>query len=401
MNCYTVARAIHEQYGLVSYSFGRFAAGDTKYSKIVRPTYVQDLDTPEVLLKTIADFAAKHPEKKHLIWGCADVYAALLCEIQDKLPQNCVTLYISAELRDKLESKSSFYEMCDAYNIPYPKTQRITAKRFQEGLSIAELSSEALGFSYPIIVKPSMSVTYWEYPFEGMKKVYEAKDEQEALHIMSLIFGAGYPDEILLQDMIPGDDSKMNVLTAYCDRNHKVRWMAFGRVGLEEHTATALGNPCAIITQRNPELEQVIKHWLEDIKFTGFANFDIKYDERDKSYRVFEINLRQGRSNYYVTATGLNIAYHVVEDRIFQNDIDECIYNEKEVFWHSVPRKVVYDFVKDQNFTDRAKQLVKKKQESMSFDYSYDLRFNPLRWAYVKIHLHRYYDKFAHSENYK
>ena len=78
MNCYTVARAIHEEYGKKSYAFGRFAAGDTMHSKIVETFQNPQLDQPEVLLQTIKDFAAKNPDTMHLVWGCADVYAELL-----------------------------------------------------------------------------------------------------------------------------------------------------------------------------------------------------------------------------------------------------------------------------------------------------------------------------------
>lgn len=401
MNCYTVARAIHEQYGKKSYAFGRFAAGDTMHSKIVECAYDPDLDKPDVLVKTISDFAAQHPDTMHLVWGCADVYAALLCEVQDRLPENCVTLYIDAELRDRLESKSSFYRMCDEYGIPYPKTFHVTPEDFAAPLAESDLAEEALGFRYPVIVKPSMSVTYWEHPFEGMKKVYTAATPAEALEILGLIFGAGYPDEILIQDMIPGEDCNMNVLTAYCDRNRKVKMMCFGRVGLEEHTATALGNPCAIITQPNDELQLQIKNWLEAIGFTGFANFDIKRDDRDGSYKVFEINLRQGRTNYYVTAAGNNIARYVVEDRIYGHDLGECFMSTNEIFWHSVPLEVVYDYVKDPAFVERAKELVAQGKEYMSLDYAPDLHLNPKRWAWVKIHVHRYKDKFANSAHYK
>lgn len=400
MNCYTVARAIHEQYGKKSYAFGRFAAGDTMYSKIVETFQNPELDQPEVLLQTIKDFAAKNPDTMHLVWGCADVYAELLSEIQDRLPENCVTLYIGPELRDQLESKSSFYDMCDKHGIPYPKTFRVKPEEFA-ALTEEQLSEENIGFKYPIVVKPSMSVTYWEHPFEGMKKVYFANDPAEALHILGLIFGAGYPDEILLQDMIPGEDCNMNVLTAYCDRNCKVKMMCFGRVGLEEHTATALGNPCAIITEPNEELQTLIKNWLEAINFTGFANFDIKKDPRDGSYKVFEINLRQGRTNYYVTAAGNNIARYVVEDRINHADLGECFMSTNEVFWHSVPRDVVFNYVKDPAFVERAKRLVKERKEAMSFNYGPDLFLNPLRWAWMKIHVHRYRDKFANAEKYK
>ena len=396
-----MARAIHEQYGKKSHAFGRFAAGDTMYSRIVECSYNEHLDQPDVLLDTISQFAARHPDTKHLVWGCADVYAQLLSEIQDRLPDNCVTLYIEPDLRDRLESKLSFYEMCEQHGIPYPKTFAVGPERFSAGMTEADVSAEALGFSYPIIVKPSMSTTYWEHPFERMKKVYSADTPAEALHILGLIFGAGYPDEVLLQDMVVGEDSNMNVLTAYCDRNRKVKLMCFGREGLEEHTPTALGNPCAIITQPNPELQELIKNFLEGIGFTGFANFDIKRDDRDGSYKVFEVNLRQGRTNYYVTAAGHNIARYVVEDRIYERDLGECVMNTNEWFWHSVPLKVVYEYVRDPEFVARAKALAAQGKENTSFDYAPDLRCNPKRWAWVKIHEHRYYDKFANPEKYK
>lgn len=396
MNCYSVARAIHEEYGITSQVFGRFAAGDTKYSRIVNCTYEPNLHNIDVLLNTVNDFASQHADTTCLVWGCTDGYAAMLMEIQDKLRENCVTLYIGTELRDQLVSKASFYQMCERYGIPYPKTFYASGELAPEALTEA-----AIGFPYPIIVKPSMSDTYWEHPFEGMKKVYTAESPEEASRILGLIYGAGYPDQVLLQDMIPGDDSNMRVLTGYSDRNNKVKMMCFGHVGLEEHTATALGNPCAIITEANPELENPIKEWLEEIGFTGFSNFDIKYDMRDGSYKVFEINLRQGRSNYYVTGSGNNIARYVVEDRVYQRDLGECHHNTNVHFWHSVPREIVFRYVKDTAFASRARRLAETGNESVTFDYAPDLKGNLLRWLYVKIHMHRYFDKFAHSERYK
>ena len=52
---------------------------------------------------------------------------------------------------------------------------------------------------------------------------------------------------------------------------------------------------------------------LEASHYTGFSNFDIKVGDDPTDFRVFEINLRQGRSNFYVTASGMNIARLVVE----------------------------------------------------------------------------------------
>ena len=122
MNCYTLARAFHEAYGVRSYAFGRWAMGDTMYSRLVRFTAVPDIDSADTLLRTVTDFAAAHADKTLVVMGCTDDYASLLMDVQDKLPANCIAPYITPELRDKLVSKADFYALCDKYGIPYPKT---------------------------------------------------------------------------------------------------------------------------------------------------------------------------------------------------------------------------------------------------------------------------------------
>lgn len=54
MNAYSVARALHEQYGVVSHALGRFAAGDTKYSRIVQVALEPNLEDLDVLLARIS-----------------------------------------------------------------------------------------------------------------------------------------------------------------------------------------------------------------------------------------------------------------------------------------------------------------------------------------------------------
>ena len=147
MNCYSVARAFHEEYGVVSHAFGRWPMGDTMYSRIVQCTYIQDIDNRDTLLATVTQFAHQHADKTCIVLGCTDDYASLLMGIRDELPENCVAPYITPALRDKLVSKADFYDLCDQYHIPYPKTFCA-----QKALPAEELSEEALGFSYPVIV---------------------------------------------------------------------------------------------------------------------------------------------------------------------------------------------------------------------------------------------------------
>jgi D-aspartate ligase len=226
-----------------------------------------------------------------------------------------------------------------------------------------------------------------------MKKVYTAHTQDEAVSIVNAIFGSGYDDAIIIQDFIPGDDSNMRVLSMYSDKNNMVKMACLGRVLLEEHTPKGLGNHAAIITEHMPSLSDGFARMLNDVGYRGFSNFDIKYDIRDNTMRAFEINLRQGRSNYYITASGINIASLLINDYILNN---ELVYTEAggEYLWHSIPRGVIYRYVRDKTLTDKVKQLVRDGHSASSFWYSYDLRFNPLRFIFVIENARRQYGKY-------
>jgi D-aspartate ligase len=185
LNCYNVARAFHEQYGVISYAFGRYAVSATKYSRIIRFTSVPEIDRDEVMLETLTAFAEKHPEGKLILFGCTDDYAAMIIRNKDKLPRYLCACPNESFL-DSVSRKAEFYEICEKYGIPYPKTVVLTGKS-----EAAELSAEALGFDYPIVIKPSSSVVYWKHPFDGMKKVYKADTPEKAKEIAKTIFAFG------------------------------------------------------------------------------------------------------------------------------------------------------------------------------------------------------------------
>jgi Predicted ATP-grasp enzyme len=159
--------------------------------------------------------------------------------------------------------------------------------------------------------------------------------------------------------MIPGNDEYMYVLTSYSDQSGKVVMMCLGNVLLEEHTPLGKGNHAVIITDHNAELMKQAKEFLENIHYVGFSNFDIKYDYRDGKYKFFEINTRQGRSNYYVTASGFNVARYLGEDYIYNNKMELELSKEPHL-WMVVPKKVAFKYVKQEKNVKRMDQLIRE-----------------------------------------
>ncbi len=376
INTYSVARAFYEEYRVRTYIFGKFPTGPSYNSRMISYHADPRIDTDEYFLKTVNRFADKHKDKKIVLIGCGDSYVALISKHKGELKGNIVAPYIDYELMNRLQQKEIFYELCEKHGVDYPGTLVYDASM---GLDFE------MKFSFPVILKPSDSIQYWEHPFATQNKVYTIQNQKQLIQVIKDIYGAGYTDKLIIQDMIPGNDEYMRVLTAYSDRNGKVKMMCLGHVLLEEHTPHGLGNHAVIITEPNEELMFGVKSLLEDLHYVGFSNFDIKYDKRDGKYKFFEINTRQGRSNYYVTASGFNVAKYIVEEYIYGKELDFEMA-KKEHLWMVVPRAVAFRYIKEKENKEKLKRLLKEKKMVNPVFLRGDLR--PKRFlAMAKTHL--------------
>ena len=381
INVYSVARAFHEAYGVKSICFGKFASGPAYGSNIIDYRVCAQNEDAETFRQNVADVAKECSDKTVLVLGCGDSYVKLAAENKDQFPKNCIAPYVSGELIGTLIHKEKFYAMCDKYGIDHPAT---VIYRKEMGHDFE------LPFEPPFICKPSNGVAYWEHPFPGNEKVFICKDRQNLEDVLDRVYASGYPDTMIIQDFIPGDDSYMRVLTNYSDQNGKVKLMCLGHVLLEEHTPHGIGNHAVILTEVNREISEKIQRFLEDIGYVGFSNFDIKYDQRDGKYKVFEINCRQGRSNYYVTGAGYNIARLVVQDRIENKELPFVLADNPSL-WRVVPRKVAFDYIVS-DYHAEMKQLMDQGKEVTPLFYKGDRAFG--RTLRMKKNLLGHFKKF-------
>lgn len=347
INVYSVARAFYEEYGVKSRGFGKALQGPCYKSKLLDFTQVDKLDTTEVITTVINDFARVNKDKKILAIGCGDSYVKAIATSRENFAENVIVPYADYDFLDSLMDKERFYALCEKHGIDYPHTYVVSEETHKN----AEPP-----FAAPYILKPANQVMYYAHKFPGQKKVFLLDTLQELQEMLNKTYSAGYTDHMIVQEFVPGDDTNMRVLTSYSDKDASVRMMCLGHVLLEEHTPYGIGNHAVIITEDNPELYAKFKTLLEDINYTGFSNFDIKYDSRDGKYKAFEINTRQGRSNFYVTGSGHNIARLFVEDFVYNRPIAEDI-SRNEHLWMVVPKGVAFKYAPA--FKARMKQLIK------------------------------------------
>lgn len=380
INVYSMARAFHEIYGIRPHVYGKYPAWPCKGSKIMQYTANSKADVRDEFLKIVTEFAGNHNEEKILLLGCGDSYVQLISANKDNFPANVVVPYISIGLMNELINKEKFYAVCEKSGIDYPAT---FVHREDMGHDFEP------GFDGPYIIKPSNGIEYWQHPFAGQKKVFKVPGRAELESTLDSIYRSGYSDSVIIQDYIPGDDTYMRVLTNYSDQRGDVKLMCLGHVLLEEHTPHGIGNHAVIITEQNKELEKKFYNLLKEINYVGFSNFDIKFDQRDGKYKVFEINTRQGRSNYYVTATGSNLAQYVVEDFIYNHPID-FKSADNELLWMVVPKGVAFKYIEPPEYRQKMRLLINEGKAVNPLKYSADTGFKRML-TFLKTQFAHYY----------
>ncbi len=386
LNCYSMARAFYEAYGIRARAFGKQALGATQHSMCLDFTAVPRLGEREVAIRVLRDLAARETARPLLLIPTTDEYALLVMREREHLAPYHIAAPSAAWL--PYFEKTAFYRACHDLGIPYPYTLAYT-----EMPDAAELARAGEALGYPYVLKPADSAAYWRAPFEGMEKVYFPKSADEAGHVLRKIFSAGYRGEVLLQKYLGGGDTAAATLTVYCDRHGRAHPLACARVLLEEHTPRAKGNYAALMTAPLPAVTAALCAFLEAGNYRGFANFDLHRNGKTGEYFVLEMNMRQGRSNWFLTANGHNPARILTEDLIFCRDLAETPC-EREMLYRSVPFSVLVRHVGDRAVLAAARRARREGREADPYAFRLDLLGNPRRAFYVFCHRLREIGKF-------
>ena len=385
INVYSVARAFHEAYGVKSIVYGKYVSFPCSYSSIIEYRPCVDNEDPDTFLRNVKQVAAECAGMDVILVGCGDSYVKLAAHLRDQFPSNVKCNYITGEMMDMLTDKEQFYQLCDKYGIDHPAT-------FVYDASLGH--DFALPWGVPYIAKPADGVAYWATGHDELKKVYICKSWEELLAALDEVYAAGYPGKMILQEFIPGDDTYMRVLTNYSDTHGRVKLMCLGHVLLEEHSPHGIGNHAVIITEHDQTLCDSIRAMLEDLGYVGFSNFDIKYDMRDGKYKAFEINTRQGRSNYYVTGSGHNIAKYLVGDLLEGEDLPLTVV-QSESIWRMIPRQLALTFI-PRSYHKQMRRLFRTRDHH-SMEYRPDYSFKRIR-RILRNHIGTYVRFYRHNE---
>ena len=388
-NAYGQVRAIHEITHKKVDVIAQSQLSAIKYSKIINLKIFPDLLDDQKFVKHLIDIYHEFNGEKVMLFPfpCGDTYVGLLSRNSKILKKYFTFPFNDYRLTDKLTDKQNFISIADQNNLPHPNSIIITPDDYKS------FDYSKIGNNFPVALKAVDSVRWLDINFSGRKKAYVLNSSSELHDIVAAAYDAGYDRNFIVQDFIPGGASSDRVLNCYVDRNHHVKMMSLGHPILEDPGAAAIGNYLTILPAYDSKLYEITKNFLEAINYTGFANFDLKLDPRDNQYKFLEINLRFGRSSYYVNLNGVSFPQLLIDD-YFSNvlkdkPIQYCNEDSSEyVLWNSVPLDVLKTYAHHDLYYLKASDLIKKGAVADTLSYPKDMS---LKRKFMIWHMKSYY----------
>lgn len=390
-NAYYMARCAYEYNHKKPHLIAKDRLAFTKYSNILTIEYYENLWKCSEFIKIINKYANQYKNEKILIVSTNETYEEYLMANKTKLAKNLVFAYPEIDVLKTITNKELFYKTYKNKELEFPETFYFDCQKN------TLLPSTIV---YPIVLKPANVVTYNHLKFEGKNKVYKIESETELEETIKKIIIAGYQDRLIIQEYIKGDDSALFDAVVYVDRENRVKILSFAQIGLQERTKSMVGNAAVLINGFNTTkgdtkkmMETIIK-FMESIPYHGFAEIDMKYDSKTNTFKVLEINARQGRCSYYISALGANLIKTLVDDLIYQIPLEEKNLTE-ELLLTFVPKGIIKKYITNELFKKEALRLWKKKKIVKPMFCKLDK--NIKRYFMLKKRLWHYYQEYKNS----
>lgn len=221
--------------------------------------------------------------------------------------------------------KQFTYALAGRCGIPAPRTLLPQ--------SSAEALAGAAEMGFPCLVKPCQSHLFTA---RFGRKMIKAASVDEVARAFLQAAEAGL--EVMLQELIPGDDHEVVNYNAY----------AWQGEALTEFTAIHVrnappwfGSPRVVVSRAVPEVIDPGRRILRALGFSGYACIEFKRDPRDGTYKLMEVNGRHNLSTMLAVRCGINFPW-LHYRHLTVGEIPQACAFEQEVYWIDLVRDIGY-----------------------------------------------------------
>jgi D-aspartate ligase len=250
-----------------------------RYSKyILKPPfgYIVNADT---LLDNLVEFSKKLGTKP-VLFPADDDFIEFITRNASDLRE--YYLFQSSYERNKTEdflNKKRFYQLCEEHGVTMPQSLYLNGDEAVDDI--------LRKIRLPFIIKPDL-IHHWKKRFHG-KKVIMIKTVEEFQNVINQY--DGILAQSTIQEVIPGPESNIFLFKGYFTEATGECIADFTGQKIRQ-VPVNFGSGSFVKSVANNDVRKISIAFLKSCEFRGLCGSEFKYDDRDKSYKMIEVNIR-------------------------------------------------------------------------------------------------------------
>ena len=272
--------------------FSRYAA---------RVVKVDDLLDERKAVDSVLEVGRRFNLRDWVLFPTRDEHVAAFSRHREELAQFFRVTTGEWESVEWAWDKKKTYELAEKLGIPVPKTFNLK--------SADELSN--LYSRLPLAIKPAIKENFF---YATGAKAWRANTVKELHQFYEKASAQIRPEEILIQEIVPGDGSEQFSYCAFFDQGKPYSTLTARRA--RQHPREFGRASSYVVTVDAPAIEELSERFLRSINFHGLVEIEFKRDPRDGKYKLLDVNARTWGFHWIGSACGVDFPYLAFADQL-------------------------------------------------------------------------------------
>lgn len=275
---------------VVDYEFGI-----AKYSRYVKlSVYEPQLLDENFFTDYLISLARSYDLRGWVLYATKDEMLKIISMNLSKLMEWFRVPLPDWDVVQKFYFKEKAYKIAQSIGIPIPK--------IYDHSSVYDLLSQNLQF--PLVLKPSFKEKYYPVTKKKAIRVNNIDELKKEYVEMNKIIDAS---EIVVQEMIEGGTKNLYSYATYFDGEKSIGSMT--AVRLRQHPMDFGHATTYAVSVNKPELFELGNKILKAIGYSGIAEVEFMWDDREKVFKFIEINGRFWGWHTLAREAGINFPF--------------------------------------------------------------------------------------------
>ena len=268
---------------------------------VTRVIRVKDLRDEDKTVDSVMEVGTKYGLKGWVLFPTRDETVAAFSRHRNRLAEFFRVTTGDWETVRWAWDKKNTYDRAAELGIPVPRTFNPRTGRELEDLYCR----------LPLALKPAVKENFF---YATGAKAWRAETPEQLLDLFRKAAQQIRPEEILIQEIIPGDGTRQYSYCAFF-RDGKAQSTLVAR-RLRQHPREFGRAATYVETIEHPEVEELSERFLRAIDYYGLVEVEFKQDPRDGQFKLLDVNARTWGFHSIGVPAGVDFPYLLYADQM-------------------------------------------------------------------------------------